>query len=114
MSETLLQYSVSGAEAQMRQFAQVAQACASFPVATHRVSIAVSLSREAFPVFGNDTIAVRVTANLAKYRLSISADIVAVRHGGTVIVVTNVALPLDSGLTQSTMAAAYAKVAARW
>ena len=114
MSETLLQYSVSGAEAQMRQFAQVAQTCASFPVATHRVSIAVSLSREAFPVFGNDTVAVRITANLAKYRLSISADVVAVRHGGTVIVVTNVALPLDSGLTQSTMAAAYAKVAARW
>ena len=76
--------------------------------------IAVSLSREAFPVFGNNTVAVRITANLAKYRLSISADVVAVRHGGTVIVVTNVALPLDSGLTQSTMAAAYAKVAARW
>jgi hypothetical protein len=114
LSETLLQASVSGAETQIGQFAQVAQACGSFSIAVNGTYAAVAITIEAFPSVGDQTVALRISADLPAYGVTISGDIVAVSHHGTVIVVTNVGLPLDSGLTRAVVTQAYAKVAARW
>jgi hypothetical protein len=113
ISETLLQYPVSVAEMQMEQFAQVADECSSFAVTTHGLSIDVGIALEAFPSLGDQTLALRVSADVVTDGITITGDVVAVRHEGTVMVVTNVALPLNSGLTRSVVAAAYANVAAR-
>jgi hypothetical protein len=46
--------------------------------------------------------------------VSITGDIVAVRSGGTVILLVNAALQLDAGLTEALAQEAYAQVVARW
>jgi hypothetical protein len=114
VSETLIQDSVTGAEAQISQFAQVARACGSFSATVSGYAMDVTIASEAFPATGDGTAALRLSARLAAYGVTVTGDIVAVRHGGTVIVVSNVDYPLDSGLTRAVVGLAYAKVAARW
>jgi hypothetical protein len=114
VSETLLQVSRSGAKAMIAAFDQVAQACGRFSLTIHGIAMDIAVSIEGFPATGDQSAALSVVAVLPAFGVAITGDIVAVRHGGTVIVVTNVGLPLKSAVTQAMMARAYAKVAARW
>ena len=118
VTEELLQYSVSGAKAALDQFAQVVNACGSFsltvPTPLGTLQVQIGLANEAFPAVGDQTAAIRVTANVAKAGVTITGDIVAVRYGGTVVLVVNVAVEVNSDLTRSVVDTAFARVAARW
>jgi len=114
LSETLLQNSVSGARTQLAGFGQVARACGHFALTADGLKMDITLATEPFPVSGDQTVALRITVVVLEYGVTINGDMVAVRHEGTVIVLTNVGYPLNSGLTESLTARAYAKVAARW
>jgi hypothetical protein len=114
ISETLLQYSVSAAKAQISLFTGVAQACNNLSFTAAGLTFSVGIVTEHPPGLGDESVALRINAALAAYNITISGDLVAVRHGGTVIVVTNVGLPLNAALTQTAVSQAYAKVAARW
>ena len=119
VTEELLQYPVSDAKAQLDQFAQVAKACPSFAVviptsSLGNLTVQIGVADEAFPAVGDQTAALRVTADVITVGVTVSGNIVAVRHGGTVILVVNVALQVDSGLTRSVLDEAYRKVAASW
>jgi hypothetical protein len=119
VTEELLQFTPAQAEAQISQFATVVDACpsltlqfASSPLGPLTVQLGLSL--EAFPETGDGVAAVHVTADVVTDGITITGDIVAVRHGGTVILVVNVAVPVDSDLTRSVVAAGFGDVAARW
>lgn len=117
ISEGLFQDTVTGAQQMLAAFSTVASTCGSFSVPVDGLSLAVTVTTATFPPVGDQTAAVQVTVtvDLAIGNVTITGDVEAVRHGGTVIVVTNVAYPAaDQGLTQSIAAAAYAKVASRW
>lgn len=118
VTEELLQYTVSGAEAQLNQFAQVVNACGSFsltiPTSIGTLQVHIGLANEAFPAVGDQTAAIRVTANVTNAGVTVTGDVVAVRYGGTVVLVVNVALEVNSALTRSVADTAFARVAARW
>lgn len=114
VSEMLLQYTIGDAEAQMKLFASVPQDCATLSAKAGGFDLAITISAESFPVTGDQTVALRINATLVGLGTTISGDLVAVRHGGTLLLITNVGLPLDSGLTRSLVSMAYAKVAAQW
>jgi len=97
----------------------VANACPSFTVviptaSLGKLTVQIGVADEAFPAVGDQTAALRVTADVITIGVTVSGDIVAVRHGGTVILVVNVALQVDSGLTRSVLDEAYRKVATSW
>lgn len=119
VTEELLQYTVSQAKAQLNQFAQVADECPSFTVVIPtsqlgKLTVQIGVAVQTFPGIGDQTAAIRVTADVITLGVIVRGDIVAVRHGGTVILVVNVALQVDSGLTRSVAEGAFKKVAAQW
>jgi hypothetical protein len=115
VSEVLLQYPVSVAKGELAQFAETAAKCGSFPVNYHNLVIKVSITLEAFPSLGDGTVALRISADvITANNLTVDSDLVAVRRGGTVILVTNAGVPLDTGLTRTIIAEANAKIPARW
>jgi len=113
--EALQQYSVSAAVEQMQQAARIVGQCNNTQTVQDGVHISLNLEREAFPSYGNGTVALRLVSTIpAYYDLTILSDLVFVRHGGTVIVITNTAeaQEFDPTLTRIAVAAAYKKVAA--
>jgi hypothetical protein len=120
VTEELLQFTPSQAEAQLDQFAAVANACPTFtvniPSSLGNLQVQIGLAQEAFSGVGDQDAAILVTADVATAQgdIPVYADIVAVRHGGTVILVVNAALQVNSDLTSSVVDAAYGQVAARW
>jgi len=120
ISEGLFQDTVSGAKQMVGAFTTVPRTCGRFSTVVGGLSLAVTVSAVSFPPIGDETAAVQVNVQIpvsqsgVTYQVTISGDVVAIRHAGTVIVVTNVGYPLDEGLTESVAATAYTKVAARW
>jgi len=118
VSEGLFQDTVTGAEQMLGAFTTVADTCGSFTTEVDGLHLAISVEPVPLPPAGDQTAAVQVNVTVtvsADEDATISGDVVAIRHGGTVIVITNVQYPqLDQGLTQEIATAAYAKVAARW
>lgn len=78
--------------------------------------VRIGLAQEAFSGVGDQDAAIRVTANIITQAGTVvaSGDVVAVRHGATVILVVNAALNADTSLTDSVVNRAYEQVAARW
>jgi len=114
ISETLLQYPVSVAKGQLAQFAETANVCATFSGNEQGVILRIVITREAFPMFGDETVALSVSADVIRdNNLTVNSDVVAVRLDGTVILITNTGIPLDTALTRTLVSAAYARVAAR-
>ena len=117
VTEELLQFTPSQAEAQLNLFAQVASACPDFsfviPSSQGNIPAQIGLTQEAFSGIGDQDAAIRVTVDLttAEGVVAVYGDIVAVRHGGTVILVVNAALQLDTALTDSVAKQAYERVA---
>jgi hypothetical protein len=120
VTEELMQFTPSQAQAQLDQFAAVANACSTFtvevPTSLGKLQVQIGIAQEAFAGVGDQDAAIRVTADVATTQgdIPVYADIVAVRHGGTVILVVNAALQVDTDLTSSVVNQAYDKVAARW
>jgi hypothetical protein len=115
ISEGLFQDTVRGAEQMLGAFKTVPSSCGSFSAVVDGISLAITVGTVSLPAIGDQTATVQVNVTLTAYDVTISGDVAAIRHGGTVIVVTNVAYPtLDQGLTQAVAAAAYKKAASLW
>ncbi len=120
VTEELLQFTPAQAKAQLDQFAQVAEACPEFnfqiPFTSGTIDAQIGIAQEAFSGVGDQDAAIRVTAVLttAEGNVTVSGDIFAIRHGGTVILVVNAAIELDTDLTESVAKEAYQQVAALW
>jgi hypothetical protein len=115
ISEALFQDTVSGAEQMLGAFATVVSSCGNFSTEVDGINLAITVGAVPFPAIGDQAAAVQINVALTKYNVVISGDIAAIRHGGTVIVVTNVEYPaLDQGLTKAIATAAYAKASALW
>jgi hypothetical protein len=115
VSEGLFQDTVTGARQMVGAFRTAVASCGSFSFTVKGVPFAVSAALISFPSMGDQTAAVQVTVSQAAAHFSISGDVVAIRLGGTVIVITNVGYPtLSTGLTDAVASDAYAKVASRW
>jgi hypothetical protein len=113
ITEELQQYPVSVAEAQLQQFAQTASQCATFSTYLDNFHVVITLVREAFPSLGDGAVALSLTADvISPYDLSVSSDIVAVRDGGTVMVITNTDPDLQFSDTESLAETAFNKLAA--
>jgi hypothetical protein len=115
ITEMLLQYRASTAEGQLTQFADAANACSSFPSTLQSLVLEIGITPEAFPSYGDDTVALRLSADMiSDGDLLIDSDIVAVRYAGTlmVLVITNNAGQPDPVLTRTMVRAACMKVAA--
>jgi hypothetical protein len=113
--EALQQYPVGAAVEQLQQAAEIVGHCNNTQTVQDGLHIFLNIEREAFPRYGNDTVALRLVSTIpAYYDLTILSDLVIVRHGGTVIVITNTAdeQVFDPTLTRIAVAAAYKKVAA--
>jgi hypothetical protein len=109
VSEDLLQYSVPVAERMLTQFDQVADTCHTLTATTGQYHIVFTVVVEPFAVSGDGTVALRVTA-VINGTVPVVGEIVGVRLGGTVIVLTNFAYPSDTGLTPPIVATAYRKL----
>jgi hypothetical protein len=121
VTESLEQYSVGNAKKALTQFAAFATACSNLSFKFLGLTLSLDIARELFPSFGNGTVALRMVTRIVNDDdLLIDTDLVAVRYGGTVIVITNTATAppgsqLFSGtLTRIAVAAAYKKVTALW
>jgi hypothetical protein len=115
ISEGLFQDTISGARQMEGAFRTAVASCGSFSIVIKGVPFAVNATTIPFPSLGDQTAAIQVTVSQAALQFSISGDVVAIRHGGTVIVITNVSYPmLSTGLTEAVAEDAYAKVASRW
>jgi hypothetical protein len=114
LTEDLQQYPVSVAEAQLRQFADAASKCSTFSTLLDHFNVAISLTPEAFPSYGDGTVALSLTGEVLIVHLSTTSDLVAVRDGGTVMVITYTsATPaLEYAFTRTVVATAYRKLAA--
>ena len=113
--EALQQYPVSAAMEQLEQAAEIVGQCNNTHIDDDGLIIYLNIEREAFPSYGNGTVALRLVTTIPYYYdLTIISDLVVVRHGGTVIVITNTAdsQVFDATLTRIVVAAAYKKVAA--
>jgi hypothetical protein len=120
VTEELLQFTPSQAMAQLDQFATVASGCPEFtieiPTSAGNDQVQIGLTQEAFSGVGDQDADVGVTADVTTKEggVLVYADIVAVRHGGTVILVVDAALQLNTDQTDSIVKEAYNQVAARW
>jgi enamine deaminase RidA (YjgF/YER057c/UK114 family) len=115
VSEALLQDTVNGARQMLGAFATVASTCGNFSAEVDSIKLTITVGTVPFPAIGDQAVAVQVNVTLTGYNVVISGDVVAIRHGGTVLVVTNVEYPtLDQGLTQDLAKAAYSKAKALW
>lgn len=115
ISETLLQYSTSAAEAQISLFTEVAQTCNNLTFTADKLTFSVAITTESSPGLGDQSVELQINATLtADPSIVIGGDLVAVRHGGTVIVITNVGLPLETSVTPLVVSRAYTKAAALW
>jgi hypothetical protein len=114
IDEALLQDSVSGAEQMVSALTAVAS-CGAIPLTVAGTTLDVTLAPESFPALGDQQAAVAVNVSVPGGSTTVHiGDIAAVRHGGTVIEVTNVGFPLNGPLTAEVATDALAKVAARW
>lgn len=114
ITEDLQQYSVGVAEAQLQQFAETAFKCSTFTTVVDKFSVAVFLAPEAIPRFGDETVALSLIADvrLPRINLSTTTDLVAVREGGTVMIIVNTAPQLDHTETTTLVRTAYQRLAA--
>jgi hypothetical protein len=115
LNEGLFQDTVTGAQQMVGAFGTVASTCGNFSITDGGLSLAVNVITVPFPQIGDQTAALQINVQILGENVTVSGDVVAIRYGGTVIVVTNVAYPdLSQRLTESVAAAAYAKVVSRW
>lgn len=113
--ETLVQFVVPDAQTMIAQLVEAPVACGTLSTVVLGFRVRLSLTPLAPPrTLGDQTVGLQVNITFTDYGVTTSADIAAVRHGGTVIVVTNAEFPEDTSLTWQIAAAAYTKVAARW
>jgi hypothetical protein len=109
-----VQFSVADARTMLAQFAEAPAACGTLNTTIATLRVQITVTRTAAPALGDQAVALQVNLDFVDLGGTVSADLLVVRHGGTVIAVTNVEYPLQSRLTAAVADAAYAKVAARW
>lgn len=114
--ERLRQLSEPDARAAVSRIRGAVAGCATFtdtgsPLGKMNVTV-TALSQ---PAHGDETAALRLTIRPESVNLTLFENLVAVRHGGTLLLLTQVSpLAIDDGLTASATGKAYTKLATLW
>ncbi|MYS22114.1 MULTISPECIES: hypothetical protein [unclassified Streptomyces] len=114
LSETLLQYTGSGAARAMAAYQGMPSACASFSGEVDGFEVSFRAAPLSLPAVGDQSTTTRFTGTIPALGAALYMDVRAIRHSGTVIVVSHDGLAVDTALTRDTAATAYRKAAARW
>jgi hypothetical protein len=112
VGETLLQLSPADADSAMASYAAVATDCSQFTAVVDHYNVAFTTEPLSVGALGDQTSAVHITGHIESASQPIYVDFVAIRHGGTVIVLVDVSLTSDTAFTTQIASKAYAKVAA--
>jgi hypothetical protein len=116
--ERLRQFDPSTAEAVIARIRGVPRACPSFGgTAATMGPLTFTATGLSVPRLGDETTALRLTikVKVGSADITLFQDLVAVRHGGTVLFVAHVSpLAADDKVTTSATARAYAKMSALW
>jgi hypothetical protein len=114
--ERLRQFSEAGAKAVVSRIRGAAGSCAKFTGTDPKLGrMTFTVTRLSQPAHGDDSTALRITVKPDAYDVMIFENLVAVRHGGTLLVITHVApTTIDNGLTAAATATAYRKLTPLW
>ncbi|MGQ0779165.1 MAG: hypothetical protein ACT4NY_32920 [Pseudonocardiales bacterium] len=114
VSEVLLQMSTGGADELMSTLARVPGECAEFVSELAGLQIAFTAAEFDFASIGEETVALRLTAQVSGLGVMLEEHVVAVRHADMVLVVSHAAPgSADRAVTETVTHAAYEKVAQR-
>ncbi|WP_329318093.1 hypothetical protein [Streptomyces sp. NBC_01262] len=89
-------------------------ACSSFTGKVAGYDVSFTAAALSLPATGDRSTTTQFTGVITQLGVTLYADVRAIQHGSTVIVVSHVGLAVDTGLTRDTANTAYKKVAARW
>jgi hypothetical protein len=114
--ERLRQFSESGARAVVARIREVTTSCATFTGTEPTLGkIVVTVTALSQPAHGDETTALRLTMKPESIELTFFENLVAVRHGGILLLITHGSpITIDNGLTASATGKAYTKMAASW
>jgi hypothetical protein len=111
VTEKLEQMALSDARASMSELARVPSECARFTVQAIGLEIAFTAAELDFAPIGEETVALRITAELAGLGTGFEEHVVAVRHGDIVMTVVQIAPgAADRAVTESVAHRAYEKL----
>jgi hypothetical protein len=109
--EELEQMSATDARESMSELARVPSECGSYTAQAGGLEMAFSATKLDLPSIGAETVALRITAEIAGLGAVMEEHAVAARHGDVVMVVIQVAPgPADRAVTESVARRAYEKV----
>jgi hypothetical protein len=112
ISETILQMPEDGARQAMSDLAKVLSECREFRTTIGGLDIVFTPNMLDLAPMGDETVALRFIAQLAGTAVKLEEHMVAVRHGGTLLLVTHIAAgSVDRAVTESISRTAYEKVA---
>jgi hypothetical protein len=111
VGETILQTSESNARQSMSKLARVPGECREFTAKIEGLDFLFTPSVLDFAPIGEETVALRLTAQFAGLPAAIEEHVVTVRRGGTILIVSHVAPgSVDRVITESITHAAFEKV----
>jgi hypothetical protein len=114
VSETILQMSEDSARQSMSGLARVPSECHEFTANVSGLDVAFTPDVLDLASMGDETVALRLTAQVAGLPVAIEEHVVAVRHGRTILIVTHAAPgSTDRAVTESITRAAYEKAVRR-
>jgi len=115
LTETLMQLSTGDATAAITRYAGLSTSCHTFTATVSGSQITFTTTPLDFPSLGDGTVAARIVASFEGIGTVAAEDVVIVRRGGTLILLSNAgSSSVDSGLTVSSARTSLQKVAARW
>jgi hypothetical protein len=114
VGETLMQLSRADAASAMASYATIATDCSQFTAVVDHYHVTFTTQPLAVGALGDQISAVHITGRIPSVSHPIYVDFVAIRHGGTLIVIVDVSLTSDTAFTAQVASKAYVRVAARW
>jgi hypothetical protein len=111
ITENLEQMSTSDARKSMSELARVPSECARFTAQASGLEVAFAAANLDLASIGDETVALRITGEIAGLGAVIEEHVVAARHGDIVMMVIQVAQgSADRAVTESVARTAYEKV----
>ncbi len=114
--ERLRQFPVPGAQAAMSRIRSASSSCHSFSGTDPTLGkVDFTVTTMATPSYGDETAALRVTMKPERYPATILENLVAIRRGGTLLMISDTDVnSIDNALTSSVVSKAYDKVTRHW
>jgi hypothetical protein len=114
VGELLMLVPAADAARDMARYAALPTSCQTFSAAISGLQVTFRAAPLAVTVLGDQTTATRFTGNVANAGDAITEDIVAIRRGRILMVITCSGVAPSTAFTERVAREAYAAVAARW